>query len=322
VKITAPLREVPLAQVDLDKLLLPLPPPSDLSPLMDSMQAVGLLSPPWLRRRRGRWQVVAGVKRLQAAVQLGWERVPARVLPARSPDSHCLLIYLYDNAFCRGFNLAEQAALTSRLLNYWDRQTVVARFLPPLGLPPSPRVLSRLLALAGLEAPFQDLAARGRLALTAAAFLADWGPEDRAAVWPFFEGLPLSQSLQEEFLEGVDLLARREGATPEEILSRLELRQYLEDPALTAPERLRAVRQALARLVSPRLTAAREAFAAALGKLGIKDHPRVRLAPPPAFEGPDFRLEIKFQDARELEKLLEELAHLARRKDFTDLTSL
>jgi ParB-like chromosome segregation protein Spo0J len=321
VKITAPLREVPLARVDLDKLPLALSPPTDLTLLMDSIQAVGLLAPPWLRRRGGRWEVVAGVKRLKALALLGWERVPARTLPARTPDSHCLLVYLYDNAFTRGFNLAEQAALASHLLDGWDRQTVVARFLPALGQPPSPRVLSRLVALANLEAPFLALAAQGRLALTAAAFLADWDPKDRAAVLPFLESLPLSQSLQEEFLEGLDLLARREGTVPGEILNLQELRQSLEDRSLTPPERVRAVRQALARRVSPRLTAAREAFAAALGKLGIREHPRLRLAPPAAFEGPDSRLEIKFRDATELQRLLEEMVRLTQNKDFLDLDS-
>ena len=57
---------------------------------------------------------------------------------------------------------------------------------PYLGLPPSPAILSRLVRTAGLEAPWQELAAAGRLALTAAARLADWDPEARAAAWPFW----------------------------------------------------------------------------------------------------------------------------------------
>jgi len=318
----APLRETPLARVDLGQPLVPAFRPLDLAPLMDSIRAVGLLSPPWLRRRgRDRWQVVAGGKRLQAAAQLGWDHAPAHLLPARTADSRCLLIYLHDNAFTRGFNLAEQAWLACRLFKDWNRREGAARFLPLLGQPASPRVLARLLALARLEGPFQVLAAQGRLALTAAAVLADWGPEGRAAVWPFLEGLPLSQSLQEEFLEGLELLARRQGVGPGKILGRLGLRPYLGDPCLTPPERVRAVRCELGRLVSPRLGAAQEAFAAALGRLGLKDHPRLRLAAPPAFEGDDFHLEVKFRDAAELKRLLEELTRLYQKDEFAKLTS-
>jgi hypothetical protein len=68
------------------------------------------------------------------------------------------------------------------------------------------------------------------------------------------------------------------------------------------------------------LTAALAAFGEALGRLGLQGHPRIRLQPPPAFEGPDFRLEIKFQDAPELADLLEKIARLTAQEDFGNLT--
>jgi len=54
----------------------------------------------------------------------------------------------------------------------------------------------------------------------------------------------------------------------------------------------------------------------------LKQHPRLRLAPPPAFEGPDFILEVRFRDAEELRWLLEDLTRLANQEDFLKLTSL
>jgi ParB family chromosome partitioning protein len=320
VKAAPPLRDLPLGRVDLDQPLVPAFLTPDLTGLADSLRAVGLLSPPWLRARvRGRFQVVAGQKRLLAAAQLGWKQAPAYCLPANVAHHHCLLVYLHDNAFTRGFNLSEQAWLASRLFKGRDRREIAAPFLPLLGQPPSARVVDRLLALAGLEGAFQVLAAQGRLALTAAAVLAGWGVEDRAAIRPVLEGLPLTQSQQEEILEGLELLARREGVAPAVIWHRLGLQSHLEDPTLTPPEKVRAVRRVLARMVSPRLSAAREAFAAALGKLGLRDHPRVRLAPPPAFEGDDFRLEVRFRDAQELRGLLKELERWSRTRHFLDL---
>lgn len=318
-----PMLEIPLAEVELEDHPFALPPSGDLGRLIASIREVGLLAPPWLRPRAdGRRQVVTGLKRLLAVAQLGWERVPARTLPPGVPDSHCLLIALYDNAWSRWFTLPEQAAFAARLLDYWDEDTVVAKYLPYLGLPPSPAHLSRLLALHSLEPPFHRLAAAGRLALTAAAALMAWGPPDRAAALPFLEGLPLSQSRQEEFLEHVARLARRDGTTPAAILSRPELLQLLADTAHTPQERTAIMRRVLQRWVSPRLTAAQEAFQTAWRRLGGRHHPRVRLHPPPAFEGPDFLLEIKFRDAQELERLLEEIARLSRQDEFSGLTRL
>ena len=322
-------QEISLAAVDLEDHTFVVPGGSDLTRLLASLGEVGLLAPPWVRARAdGRWQVVAGLKRLQAAAQLtqkgkkDWERLPARTLSASAPESHCLLVGLYDNAFTRGFNLWEQATLARRLLEHWDRALVAGKFLPYLGLPSSRAHLERLIQVSGLEPPFQELCAQGRLALTAAASLSQWPGADRAAALSFVAGLPFSQSKQEQFLEDVELLARRLNTSPGEILSRKQLRQPLDDPALTPLERAEAVRRLLKGWVNPRLHAALTAFEQALGRLGLKGHPRVRLQPPPAFEGPDFHLEIKFRDSPELQGLLAEIARLSARQEFSDLTRL
>ncbi len=311
-------QEIPLAAVDLEDQTFVVPSDEpDLSRLLASMEEAGLINPPWLRARADdRWQAVTGAKRLKAAAALGWAAIPARTLPAAAPEPHCLLLALYDNAFTRGFNLREQAWLAQRLLDHWDRATVAGRFLPYLGLPPSAAHLDRLLKVNHLPPEFLGLCAQGRLALTAAAALAHWQAADRAAAWPYLAGLTFSQSKQEQFLEDVELLARRDGVTGAEVLSRRPLREALAAPGLNLPERTAAVRRVLKGWVNPRLNAAQGAFQESLRRLGLKAHPRLSLSPPPAFEGPDFLLEIKFRDAPELRQLLDELGRLLGQEEF------
>jgi ParB-like chromosome segregation protein Spo0J len=321
--VSVPLQEIPLSVLDLEDRTFVFSPPGDLTCLEDSLKEVGLLNPPWVRALKGdRFQVVSGFKRLLAAAQLGWEQVAVRVLPVETPEAHCLLVHLHDNAFSRAFGPLEQALLASRLLVHYDRQTLVQKFLPCLGQAPSFAILDRLLALASLEEPLKQLAARGRLALPAAALLAAWDPADRQALAPYLEKLPLSQSKQEELLQGLELLARREGVRPGAILSRGDFARYLQEDGGTPQARAAKMRLLLQRLVSPRFSAALEAFQAGLQRLGLQHHPRLRLQPPPALEGPDFHLEIRFQDAAELQKLLDELTRLAREEDFTTLTRM
>ena len=233
------LQEVPLAQIDLAEAAGEMTAAPARERLAASLKEVGLINPPWLRCQPGgqRFQVVTGARRLQAAADLGWQEITVRLVPEDTPDFYCLLVHLMDNAFTRGFNLREQAALAVRLLGHCDRETVAARYLPYLGLPPSQAHLARLVKTAGLEAPWQEMAAAGRLALTAAARLADWDPEARAAAWPFLDSLRLSQSKQEEMLDQVALLARREGLSPAAVLARDELRGALADPDRTPQER-------------------------------------------------------------------------------------
>ncbi|MCL4504184.1 MAG: ParB N-terminal domain-containing protein [Deltaproteobacteria bacterium] len=319
---TFPVRDIPLTAVDLEDHTFTVPG-GDSTRLLAAIQEVGLLNPPWLRARSdGRWQVITGLKRLRAASELGWPSLAAHTMPAATSESHCLLIGLYDNAFTRGFNLWEQATLARRLLDYWDRATVATKFLPYLGLPASAAHLDRLLKMGKLTPPFQELCIRGRLALTTAATLGGWPEADRAAALPYLSNLPFSQSKQEQFLEDVEILARREGVSAAEVMSRQPLTQLLHDPKFDPATRAEMVRQLLRRWVNPRLSAALSACKEALGRLGLRDHARINLQPPPAFEGPDFRLEIKFRDAQELESLLEEIARLTAQDDFARLTRL
>jgi hypothetical protein len=321
---TAPvIREIPLARVDLDVHPYRIAKKEELSRLQESLAAVGLLSFPRVQSlESGWWRVVTGWKRLKAAAQLGWRKIPAVILGPQTPEAHLLLLYLHDNAFTRAFNPLEQALLASRLLSHWDRETLIAKGLPLLGLPPAPAHLDRLLAVARLETPWQELVAQEHLALTAAARLAAWDPADRLAALPFLADLPLSQSKQEEFLAGVEILARRKGVAGAAILRKQELQRDLQDPALNPQERAEAVRRLLNDWVSPRFQAARRKFTAGLDRLGLKHHPRLRLKEPPAFEGPDFELSLKFKDNRELQELLQELARLANLPEFEDLIDL
>ncbi len=317
------IREIPLARVDLEAHPFRIAKSEDLSRLQESLATVGLLSFPRVQSlESGWWQVVTGWKRLKAATLLGWRKIPALILGPETPEAHLLLLYLHDNAFTRAFNPLEQTLLANRLLGHWDRETLVAKGLPLLGLPPAPAHLDRLLAVARMETPWQELVAQERLGLTAAARLAAWDPADRQAALPFLAGLPLSQSKQEDFVAGLEILARREGTSGAAILLRRELQQDLQDPAVNPQERAEAVRRRLNEWVSPRFQAARKAFAAGLERLGLKHHPRVRLKEPPAFEGPDFELSLKFKDHRELRELLQELARLANLPEFETLLDL
>lgn len=316
-------REVPLAAIDLDDYPFGPGLPEDLPGLSASLAAVGMLAPPHLRLRSGgRGQVVAGVKRLKAARALGWDQTPAFILGGETPDFACLLISLHDNAGCRPLNPWEQAFYADKLAVHLPRGGLVAAYLPLLGLSPAPRLLDRLLAAAQLPASWPGLVAGGRLALSAAARLAGWPTESQEAAWPYLAELPFSHSKQEEFLEWVDLLARRENGSPAAILSRPELAACLADPALSPTERAEAVRRRLRAWVFPELTRAQAAFRAGLKSLGLAGHPRLNLAPPPAFEGADFELTVRFRDAEELRSLLANLGQMAQKEDILRLTAM
>jgi ParB family chromosome partitioning protein len=308
---------IPVAAVDLESHPFSPGLPRDTTALKASLETVGLLAPPHLRPRGdGRWEAVAGWKRLLAAGELGRQTAPAFLLPPETPEFVCLLISLHDNA-ARALNPWEQAFYAARLCEHLPPEDVARRYLPLLGMAPAPRLLERLLQAARLPDPWPPLMAAGRLSMSAAALLAGWPPEAQAAAWPYLGALPFTHRAQEEFLEGVELLARRQGVGLTDLLAAPELAGPLADPGLSPAARTEEVRRRLKEWLSPELRRAQAAFREGLRQLGLAGHPRLRLEPPPAFEGADFRLTVTFADAAELRRLLGKVQSLAATPAFS-----
>ena len=210
----------------------------DLARLKASVQELGLLSPPLLRRRQdGKFQIICGYQRILVLAQLGWPELPARLLPEDKPAVWCLQASLQDNISGRGFNPMEAAFMIARLLQYLPEDIIRAKYLPLLGLPPSRQQFQKVLALSTLELAWQELVAHNRLSPEAGALVSQWAAPDRDAILPWFQSLHLSFSKQLELLDYLTTLSRRAGNLPTDWLERPELIELLADPALSKSEK-------------------------------------------------------------------------------------
>ncbi|WP_449244130.1 ParB/RepB/Spo0J family partition protein [Desulfobacca acetoxidans] len=295
----------------------------DLRPLRDSLQTLGLLSPPLLRQLpNGSRQIICGYQRVMVLAELGWPTFPALVWPADTPDVRCLLASLHDNYLGRGFNPLEAARMIDRLLQHFDSDTVCRIYLPPLGLPPSPKHLGKYRSLLSLEAAYQDLVAQRRLVVEAAALLSQWTALDRAALLPLLHGLAFSHSSQLEIVEFLTTLSRRHGSSPAFWLEHPELQSLLQDASLSAPEKINRIIHRFRQWCFPRASRAQQQFDDHLKALGLYHHPEVRLIPPPAFESSSFRLEVRFQNQAQLRRLLHHLQELSQWQELKAILSL
>lgn len=90
---------------------------ADLAELADSIREHGLVQPIVVRARGNRYQLIAGQRRLAAARQLGWERVPARVLDVE--DREMAEIAIVENLQRRDLDALEKAASFKQYLTTW-----------------------------------------------------------------------------------------------------------------------------------------------------------------------------------------------------------
>ena len=90
--------------------------PDGLSELADSIRAHGILQPLSVRRKGGgRYELIAGERRLRAAMICGLEQVPCLVLEV-SRESSCLLS-LIENLQRRDLDFWEEALALQRLVD-------------------------------------------------------------------------------------------------------------------------------------------------------------------------------------------------------------
>ena len=99
---------------------------SDLEELASSIRELGLLQPLTVRRREGRWELVAGERRLRAARLAGLAEVPC--LSVQTDGQASSLLALVENLQRRDLDFWEEAAALRRLIDtYHISQEEAAR---------------------------------------------------------------------------------------------------------------------------------------------------------------------------------------------------
>ncbi len=81
---------------------------AELDQLCQSLQQHGLLQPITVRRMNDRYQLVAGERRLRAAIKAGWQSVPAQVLEV--DDRQMSELAIVENLQRKDLNALEKAA--------------------------------------------------------------------------------------------------------------------------------------------------------------------------------------------------------------------
>ena len=89
----------------------------ELEELAASIRALGVLQPLTVRRREGKWELVAGERRLRAARLAGLQQVPCLAIQADSQSSS--LLALVENVQRRDLDFWEEALALDRLISVY-----------------------------------------------------------------------------------------------------------------------------------------------------------------------------------------------------------
>ena len=125
--------------------------------LAESLSAHGLLQPLVVRRMGDRYQLVAGERRLRAAIQAGWTEVPVNVVEA--DDRQMAELAIVENLQRKDLNPLEKATSFQNYLEHYGctQEELAGR----LKLDRS--TVANFIRLLELPAPVQDAIRRGKL---------------------------------------------------------------------------------------------------------------------------------------------------------------
>jgi ParB-like chromosome segregation protein Spo0J len=309
--------KVALSEIDLDPGPFCMSFNFSVEQVKASIEEFGVLNPPYLMKdSESHYTVVAGYRRLLAVRELGWSDIVCQVLHDSYPPFKALLLNLHDNLIQRKMNEIEKAMVLQRLTRFVKHEQIITQFMPMLDIPANRQTLKLFLGLEELEEPIRRSVSRERLSLRVAGLMMSLGREDRLKINELFTALKSSFNQQWEAIQWVAEIASREGRSIEEVINDREVTEILHSNRMSNPQKLKTIVKVLKRRRFPSLMKAENEFIKGISALPLPA--RVKIIPPPSFEGIDYRLEIVFTKGKELRDRLEKLSHLSGLEKITD----
>jgi ParB-like chromosome segregation protein Spo0J len=287
----------------------------NLERLKASIERFGVLNPPYLVRHSP-FTVVAGYRRLLAVSELGWHDMPCRILPDDIPPREALLLNLFDNLTARQFNPVEKGMVLSRLARYLTKEEILRNYMSMLDLPLNLHTLQLYLGLEDLDDGIKESVAMERLSVRVLEVMGVLSGEDQREINQLFSMLKWSFNLQLQTALWIIEIADREGRSVREVIEDKRIAGVAKNGTMNGPQKLRAIVREIREWRFPTILEYEKSFKKGVSGLALP--PKVRVIPPPFFEGIDYRLEIVFREGKELREKVARLCGIAGLEEITD----
>ncbi len=314
------IQEIPIDRIDRSDETFSVNFLPDLQRLRSSIEAMGLIQPVLLRKRKNGYQIVCGFRRVSVSCELRSGVIESRVLEEEEMDDlRFFSLSLQENLTTRGFNTVETAIALDKLVHRFgvDRARVIGDYLPLLSLEPHGKILDTYLSLARLEDEVKRYVLREEVSRSNIRKLSALAPDDRMILLSLLSSLRLGENRLREILSLLDEISRREGVAVKEIVERKPFQELLSQENLTPSQRAERVKKVLMDFRYPRMSRREEEFEAKKGELALPSF--ISLFHPPFFEGKGLRVQFQFETIVQYRTVLSTLSQLADKKEFEEL---
>jgi hypothetical protein len=316
-------QEIALEEIDWDDETFRISEDLDSTIVLDSLRKIGLLNPMIVLDKESRKAIVCGFRRGRALKQLGYSRIPVRILSEETHEKTRLFeLALWDNLSHRQLNPLEKARVIYKLREVCGvaSEILIKIYLPLLGLTPHESVLHAYLTLHPVGRGLRQCLADGRLTLSSVETLSKTPDSAQDAFASLMTQIRLSASSQKKVLELLEDLAAMAESRLDAPLDVPEASAILNDSRLSPFQKGEMLYEVLYRLRNPRLSQARERFQTKKKRLGLPGS--IQLTPHPFFETAELHVEFKASDGKRFRELAAALEKASQSPDLEDLFQL
>ncbi|MDB9823046.1 ParB/RepB/Spo0J family partition protein [Deltaproteobacteria bacterium] len=289
----------------------------EIKPLIDSMKATGLINPPLVaRNREGRFDIVAGYRRIMALKSMGSENAPCMDL-SDSGFSYLelLLINLYDNIPHRRFNEVEKGMIINRLMLHMSGRDIEKHYMRLLNIR-NRKDIDMLKEIDEFNKTTKDSIASGAISMKTIGLVLELDKSSRAVILKWILNLRLNFNQQLKYIDYINDISIKENKSASDIIKEEQFLSIWEDRELNTPQKSKKILELLSYRRFPLLTRSEKNFAKNIAKLNLPNI--VSIWHSPFFEAQDYRLEIVFKDGMELKKTIDHLACVENLKNAGD----
>jgi hypothetical protein len=285
-----------------------------------SIGELGITHPLLVVRESGTFQIVCGHRRLQAAIALGLEAVPARIAPPMDAAAK-LTTNLIENAPHRRYSDIEKGIVLGKLARAGvAEETIIRQYMPRIGLEHSKKLYDDLKQVETLSPGMQRLLHETGVSLRIFFILYAWDEASRTAAEMLFAALRPGANKWRDLLEQADETARRDGVSPAQLLDHPDIRAVLAQENPAAHEKYNRVLEIVRERRFPVFSELHKKALLALDKLRFD--PKITCRIQDNFESEEIRLELKFTAPEQLAALAGQLAQAAQSQHLVELISL
>ena len=291
--------QVPLSLIDSKDQTFRITTETGIDDIVDSIKNVGLINPPILIKKKSKYTIICGFRRIAACRILGLLNIEAKIPVSNANELDCLKLAITDNSFQRPLNLIEQSKSLFMLFGFFKDITGLADVASLLGLPCNSSLIKKIINIYHLPSPIQNCVLSNIISLSMAVELGRFEKDAGITFAKIFNDLKLGLNKQRELITLIHEISLRENIPVIKVIQESDFQEILQNDELVRTKKTEKLRFYLKKRRYPSITLAEQKFEELVKKLKLGNS--MKLIPPKNFEGNTFIMKLHFNNLKDLQ---------------------